>query len=192
MTPPGTRGGARDEHSRPGVVDTGGAAEVDSALLDELRGSVARFDPVPAELRTLGEALLSWRDPSSELAALVADSRELAGAAREVGEEVLLRFEASGTAITLEATPDGSGAYLLNGQLEPGRPGTVTIRRRDSAAGGPSADSPSADSPSADSAVMRCDEWGRFGGQRLAPGPLSLCFTPTGGGRSLNTAWVTI
>ena len=111
------------------VADQTQASE-DERLLTELRQAVARFDPPPLlSTAEFGLGVLSWRDPDAELAALVADSRELADAVRGGNREVLLRFEVSPYAITLEASPDASGRYRVIGQVEPGVAGRVDIRQ---------------------------------------------------------------
>lgn len=177
----------------------------DEILIAELRRAVARFDPPPADLAALGQSLLSWRDPSAELAALVADSRELSGAVRDGGDQVLLRFDAAGVAITLEAIPDGSGSYSLLGQLEPGEPGTIEVRRPERAAaptGGPIDEDGTSSleapvqlgaSPPRSVSAASTDEFGRFGPLALTAGWLSLRFTPADPSRSaVDTSWVVI
>ncbi|HXW77851.1 MAG TPA: hypothetical protein VEJ84_00050 [Acidimicrobiales bacterium] len=168
----------------PGTGEEKGAASGDraganeDALLQELRETVARVDPPPALLAPLAEALFTWRDPDAELADLVADSRELAGAVRGGKEELLLRFEATPFAITLEASPDPSGSYRVVGHVEPSVAARVEIRQ---AVGGQREQAPS----------QHCDEWGRFEAYPVAPGLVSLRLTPDGG-RPVLTTWVVL
>jgi hypothetical protein len=150
----------------------------DDNLLAELRQAVAKFDPPPASVFEFTMDLLSWRDPDAELAALIADSRELAGAVRGGKEEVLLRFEASPYAITLEASPDASGRYRVIGQVEPGVAGRVNIRQGDAG-------------PGQTELSVRCDEWGRFEAYPVGSGPISLRLTPDDG-PPVRTTWVVL
>lgn len=154
------------------------ASDDDDELLDELRTAVARFDPMPALLSTLPHTLLSWRNPDAELADLVADSRELAGAVRSGNEEVLLRFEAAPYAVTVEVSPDGQGQYRLLGQVEPGGPGAVHLHQVDASTANPPVS-------------VRCDEFGRFEVHPVTAGPFSLSWSPDDPSqRPLFTTWV--
>jgi len=150
----------------------------DDALLAELRAAASRWDPPPALLGDFLPALVTWRDPDAELAALVADSRELAGAVRGGQQEVLLRFEAPPFAITFEASPDGSGQYRVIGHIEPGGPGVVQVLQ-----GEPG--------PKERDLLVPCDQWGRFEAYPVAPGPVSLRLTPEAG-QPVRTAWVVL
>ena len=165
-----------------GPGDPQGAAEQpeqqngdDELLLAELRHAVARFDPPPASTTEFTLDLLSWRDPDAELAALIADSRELAGAVRGDKEEVLFRFEAEPYAITVEAVPDATGKFRIVGQVEPGVTGQVEIRQ----------------GPDKQQLSVACDEWGRFEAYPVASGPVSLRLTPEGG-HPVRTTWVVL
>ena len=169
MTGPG-KGGPGDEQFP--------APEEDENLLAELRQAVAKFDPPPSSVTEFTLDLLSWRDPDAELAALIADSRELAGAVRGGKEEVLLRFEAPPYAITVEASPDASGRYRVIGQVEPGVPGRVDIRQGDAG-------------PGQKELSVRCDEWGRFEAYPVGSGPISLRWTPDDG-HPVRTTWVVL
>jgi hypothetical protein len=168
----------------PGSESAGGgpAAELsildDESLLGELRIAAARYDPPPALAPSFLEGLLTWRDPDAELAALVADSRELAGAVRGAQDEVLLRFEAPPFAITFEASVDASGQYRVIGHVQPGGPGDVEVLQGDPG-------------PRERELLVRCDEWGRFEAYPVAPGPISLRLTPEAG-PPVHTAWVVL
>jgi hypothetical protein len=150
----------------------------DEPFLAELRRAVATFDAPPTSAAEFGLDVLSWRDPDAELAALVADSRELAGAVRSGNREVLLRFEVAPYAITLEASPDAAGRYRVVGQVEPGVAGQVDIRQSDGA-------------PGERELSVRCDEWGRFEAYPVAGGPVSLRLTPDKG-HAVRTTWVVL
>jgi hypothetical protein len=167
---PGKGAGWENEHF-PGDDD-------DEQLLAELRQAVARFDAPPASVTEFTLDLLSWRDPDAELAALIADSRELAGAVRGGKQEVLLRFEATPYAITLDASPDASGRFRVIGQVEPGVGGRVDIRQADTA-------------PGQAELSVACDEWGRFEAYPVGSGPISLRFTPDVG-HPVRTTWVVL
>jgi hypothetical protein len=170
ITGPGKGGGWGGEQF-PGNDD-------DEQLMAELRHAAAKFDAPPAPVTEFTLDLLSWRDPDAELAALIADSRELAGAVRGGKEEVLLRFEAAPYAITLEASPDASGRYRVIGQVEPGVAGRVDIRQ--GVAG-----------PGQGELSFLCDEWGRFEAYPVGSGPISLRFTPDEG-NPVRTTWVVL
>jgi hypothetical protein len=150
----------------------------EEALLQELRVAIGHVDPPPAFLVPLVEALFTWRDPDAELADLVADSRDLVGAVRGGKEELLLRFEATPFAITLEASPDPSGSYRVVGHVEPSVAAQVEIRQ---AVGGEREPGPS----------LHCDEWGRFEAYPVAPGLVSLRLIPDGG-KPVLTTWVVL
>lgn len=158
--------------------ETAPGADDDDNLLAELRLAVAKFDSPPNSISEFTMDLLSWRDPDAELAALIADSRELAGAVRGGKEEVLLRFEAAPYAITLEASPDASGRYRVVGQVEPGVAGRVDIRQADAG-------------PGQAELSVRCDEWGRFEVHPVGSGPISLRLTPDDG-PPVRTTWVVL
>lgn len=153
-----------------------GSTPDDEALLAELRAAAARYDPPPPALPGFLHDLPSWRDADAELAALVADSRELVGTVRGGDQEVLLRFEAQPFAITFEASPDASGQYRVVGHIEPGGPAEVEVLQ-----GGRGV--------AQDDLRVNCDEWGRFEAYPVAPGPVSLRLTPEAG-IPVRTAWV--
>jgi hypothetical protein len=153
-------------------------AGAEQAADDELEAAVRRaaqlFDPVPASLRQLNATLLSWRDPDTELAALVADSRELAGTVRG-DESILLQFVAGSTAITVEIGSGPDAAYRLVGQVEPAGGGAVEVR---GAAGG---------------LHLACDAEGRFQADDIPRGRLSLRWTPPeAAARAIDTPWLLV
>jgi hypothetical protein len=174
MTPFGDTPGG--EGGRPGGVDP--SISDDESLLAELRIAAAHCDPPPDMAPGFLQGLLTWRDPDAELAALVADSRELVGAVRGGEDEVLLRFEAPPFAITFEASVDASGQYRVIGHVQPGGRGDVEVLQGDPG-------------PSEHELVVSCDEWGRFEAYPVAPGPVSLRLTPETG-PAVHTAWVVL
>jgi hypothetical protein len=142
-------------------------------LVDRARQAGMVFDPPPPGLAESVKALFSWRDPDSELAQLVRDSRELAAAVRGPSPaETLLQFDAAGVRIVLEVTPTSSDRARLLGQVEPAGAGTIEVRqgaRR----------------------TVRCDDLGRFEIDNVSGDPISLCWRPAGrsGGLSVATPW---
>jgi hypothetical protein len=145
---------------------------------DELEAAVRRaaqlFDPIPASLSEINATLLSWRDPDSELAALVADSRELASSVRG-DESTVLQFAAGPTAITVEIGPGPGAAYRLVGQVEPASGGVVEVR---GAAG---------------NLRLACDTAGRFQADDVPRGRLSLRWTPAeSAARPIDTPWLLV
>jgi len=150
----------------------------DEALLGELRLAAARFDPPPAVLPDVLEGLLSWRDPDAELAALVADSRELSGSVRGAQQDVVLRFEAGPFAVTFEVNRSSGGQYRIMGQVEPD--GQYEVQVVQGGEGAPD-----------QQAVARSDQWGRFEAYPVATGPVSLRLTPETG-PPVRTAWVVL
>lgn len=143
----------------------------DEELLATLRGVLARVEPVPADVREVSRSLLSWRDPDAQVAELVADSRELAGAVRG-GTDVVLRFQAGEAEMVIQLTSVSDSGHRLIGQVEPARAGIVRIRRSDS------------------HVDVLADDLGRFVAERLAPGPISLRWTPEADdGEAVETAW---
>lgn len=176
MTPLGYGPGSEGEGSGPSGTDQ--AIPDDEELLGQLRMAAARCDPPPAFEPGFLQGLLTWRGPDAELAALVADSRELAGAVRGSQDEVLLRFEAPPFALTLEATADASGQYRVIGHIHPGGRGDLEVLH-----GNPE--------PREGALLVRCDEWGRFEAYPVAPGPISLRLTPETG-PPVHTAWVVL
>jgi hypothetical protein len=97
----------------------------DAALLADLRGVVARVDPVPADLVAAARASLTWRTVDEELAELTYDSLVdgLVGvrAATSTAPRQL-SFEAGGAAVEVELA-DGR----LVGQLVPPGPARVEL-----------------------------------------------------------------
>jgi hypothetical protein len=99
----------------------------DDALVRELARAVALHDPVPAELLTFAWEAFTWRTVDAELAALVADSRDAAGAVFRGAEDVrLLTFTAGEQQLDVELLTDGAARRLV-GELTPGRRAHVVV-----------------------------------------------------------------
>jgi hypothetical protein len=143
----------------------------DEELLAALRSVLGRVEPVPGDIADVARSLLSWRDPDAVLAELAADSRELTAAVRG-DTDVLLRFQADAVEIVVQFSPSSDGTHRLIGQVEPAVAGTVRIRRI-----------------TGDFEVP-ADDLGRFVAERLAPGPISLRWSPDGDvSEPVETAW---
>jgi hypothetical protein len=147
----------------------------DEGLLAEIREAVSQLDPLPRQIVDVSSRLLSWRDPDSELAELVADSRQMAGAVRGEGD-VILQFHGADVDIVVQISESGDERRLV-GQVEPPVAGTIALRR---VAG-------------LGAASVAVDELGRFVADRLPPGPISLRWSAqTGSGKAIDTAWQVI
>ncbi len=150
----------------------------ETALEDDLRRAVARFDPVPAELLAAAAEAFTWRTIDAELAGLVFDSlvdSDASSLVRGPAERRLLSFQAGSLSIDLEVTSTASGRGLV-GQLVPARQANVEIRVADSAV------------------ATEADELGRFRAGPLPAGPMSLrCSLVSAGPQAaVVTDWVTI
>jgi hypothetical protein len=153
----------------------------DEELLADLARAVRIFDPPPGELTAANKELLSWSDPDVALAELVADSRELAGAARGPGDEVLLRFDGGGVSIVVQVETTGTGGYRLLGQVEPVTAGDGATR---SGVGAIALRRPTVER------LVPCDDWGRFRLDGVRPGPVRLRWIPAADGVTpVDTAW---
>jgi hypothetical protein len=158
----------------PGGQGTEAAGAADDELEAALRRAAQLFDPIPPGLSETNVTLLSWRDPDAELAALVADSRELASTVRG-DTSVVLQFGAGATASTIEIGRGPGAAYRLIGQVEPASGGVVEVR---GAAG---------------SLRLTCDTSGRFQADELPGGRISLRWTaPGSAARPIDTPWLLI
>ncbi len=151
----------------------------ETALEEDLRRAVARFDPVPAGLLVAAAEAFTWRTIDAELAGLVFDSlvdSDAASLVRGPAERRLLSFQAAGLSIDLEVTSMTSGRGLV-GQLAPARQANVEIRVADSVV------------------ATEADELGRFRAGPLPAGPMSLRCSPAPAGpatAAVVTDWVTI
>lgn len=90
-------------------------SSADLALLQWLSRVAAVVDPEPAHLRELGRLALSVRRVDAALAALVADSDELAGAVRLAGANSprVLSFELDGVVVEVQVTDRPTGRSVL-------------------------------------------------------------------------------
>lgn len=147
----------------------------DDAVLTRLRSAFDAADPVPQHALDAALASLSWRDPDSALAELVADSlTEPAGVrSRSDAGPRLLTFEGDRLVVEVEVSDLGSSRRLL-GQLVPPQPAEVEVRWR----GG--------------SIHASADQLGRFTAAAVPPGPVSLSCRLSEPARPVTTSWVTV
>jgi hypothetical protein len=152
----------------------------DETMLAELRRVLDAIDPIPQAVQIAARAAIEWRTIDAELAALVHDSLvdepELAVRGTATAPRCLT-FEAGELTIEVEAEPCDDDTLRLVGQLVPPQPAHVAVRHGD------------------ELIATRADERGRFVAAGVAPGRLSLrcrLDAETGGGRLVETAWLTI
>jgi hypothetical protein len=146
----------------------------DEAVFDDLRGLLARADPVPERLHEAARAAFSWRTVDAELAELMRDSAEHdpgAPALRGPAARRLLSFESPRMAIEAEVTVLGPRERRLAGQIIPPVPASVVVEQ-----GGVRL-------------TVQADELGRFAFDRLGAGPARLRATPPEGGMEIATPW---
>ncbi|WP_369139059.1 hypothetical protein [Modestobacter versicolor] len=99
----------------------------DDELVRALARAVAVHDPVPPALLDFAREAFTWRTVDAELAELVADSLETAGAGLRGASDVrLLTFTAGEQQLDLELIADGAARRLV-GELTPGRPARVVV-----------------------------------------------------------------
>ena len=142
----------------------------DEELATALTASAKLVDPPPALLFEMAKAAFGLRLLDAELAELVADSLESAGAVRGPTQERLLAFEAEQVTVDVQVSLGGDQRRLV-GQLSGG-----TDLRLDTAGS---------------STSVPLDELGRFVIEGVSPGPIRLR-TTTGSGRTVTTAWTVI
>lgn len=130
----------------------------DNEILEALRQTAAKIEPVGPEVLEAARAAFTWRRIDEELAELVADSardQDLAGVRGTDGVR-LLTFEVSGgVVVELEVAHEGAGLRVL-GQLVPSRPGEACISHRRGAAS------------------STIDALGRFAIRNVAAGPVRI------------------
>jgi hypothetical protein len=85
----------------------------DDLLMARLRGLAAEADPVPDEVLAAARDAYGLRTLDAELAELVADSLDTAGAVRGAADVRLLSFESGSVTVELEVTPVGPRRRLL-------------------------------------------------------------------------------
>jgi hypothetical protein len=150
----------------------------EETMLDELRGLLARVDPVPERLNEAARAAYTWRTIDAELAELMRDSAEA-----EAGELALrgaatgprlLSFESPRVAIEAEVTVTGPRARRLAGQIVPPAAATVVLEQ-----GG-------------ERLSMQADELGRFAFDRVGAGPARLRAALPDGGMEIATPWTSL
>ncbi|MGI5240989.1 hypothetical protein [Dactylosporangium sp. CA-139066] len=104
---------------------------------DELGSAVSRMyataDPPPAHLLAAASALLSWRDPDLELAALLVDSAvagEAAGIRSASDSPRMLSFAVGDVQLDVELVVD-DGTVRLVGQVSSPEVAPIAVRHRD-------------------------------------------------------------
>jgi hypothetical protein len=150
----------------------------DEAVFAELRGLVARADPVPERLHDAARAAFTWRTIDAELAELMLDSAEVDAAALALRSATTgprrLSFESPRAAIEAEVTATGPRERRLVGQIIPPVAATVTLEQ-----GGVRLS-------------VRADELGRFAFDRLGAGPARLRAALPDGGMEVATPWMSL
>ncbi|MBB3674404.1 hypothetical protein [Modestobacter versicolor] len=143
----------------------------DDELVRRLARAVAVHDPVPPELLAFAREAFTWRTVDAELAELVADSRETAGAGLRGPSDVrLLTFSAGDQQLDLELLVDGATRRLV-GELTPAGPAHVVVEH----AGG--------------TLTEDADELGRFLVAGVPPGRIRVRCEPAGG-TAVVTPWL--
>jgi hypothetical protein len=141
-------------------------------LLRDLARAVAVHDPVPPELLASARAAFTRRTLDAELADLVADSRETAGAGLRGATDVrLLTFGAGEQQLAVELLTQGTSRRVV-GELTPGRPARVVVEH----AGG--------------SLTEDADELGRFLVSGVPAGRIRVRCAPVDG-PAIVTPWLT-
>jgi hypothetical protein len=150
----------------------------DEAVFTELRGLLARTDPVPDRLDEAARAAFTWRTIDAELAELMRDSAELDAGALALRSTAtgprLLSFESPRVAIEAEVSVTGPRERRLAGQIVPPVAATVTLEQ-----GGVRLS-------------VQADELGRFAFERLGAGPARLRAALPDGGMEVATPWTSI
>ena len=143
----------------------------DEALIEALVALVDRLEPVPDDWVGAAQALFCWRTVDAELAALVEDSRELAGVrARGDHGRRRLTFEAPLFDIELELSE--RPARRLIGQLVPPQRMHMELHSMSG------------------SVSVQSDASGRFAFPSLAPGPFRLRCVVGDDQPAVETTWV--
>jgi hypothetical protein len=150
----------------------------DEAVFEELRGLVARADPVPERLQEAARIAFTWRTIDAELAELMQDSAELDAGALALRSAAagprLLSFESPRAAIEAEVTVTGPRERRLAGQILPPVAATVTLEQ------------------AGVRLSVEADELGRFAFDRVAAGPARLRAALPDGGMEVATPWTTL
>lgn len=139
----------------------------DEALLARLRSVVAESEPVPDNVRTAAKAAFGLRSLDAELAELVADSLDTAGAVRGSSDVLLLSFETSAVTVEVQVTADGPVRRLIGEVI--GGVGPVHLDTTES------------------SVSVEIDAAGRFMAE-VPAGPVRLRFAGTDG-HPIATSW---
>ncbi|MEV6850369.1 carboxypeptidase-like regulatory domain-containing protein [Actinoplanes sp. NPDC051411] len=139
----------------------------DDELAARLGRLLGEMDPVPDQVVEAAGASLGWRALDTQLARLVAESLETAGAVRG-GGVWLLTFEADGLTLEIEVSRSGDRLRIV-GQVVP--PRSARLR---------------AEQPGTTTEAT-ADELGRFSMPDLPAGPTR--FTCTAPGVNITTEW---
>lgn len=155
-------------------MDAAGQADLDTALLSELRALAVEHDPVPLAAIAAARSAIAWRMIDDRLAALTDDSSigsRLVGV-RGASTPTTLTFDGPRLSVeieVIEVAEEGGDRRRLLGQLIPPGPGWVDVRHRDG------------------TATVPADQVGRFSAADVAPGPVSLrC---SAGSATVETDW---
>jgi hypothetical protein len=148
----------------------------EETMLAELRGLLARVDPVPEHVDEGARVAFTWRTVDAELAELMRDSAEageLALRGPATGPR-LLSFESPRVAIEAEVAVIGPRARSVTGQIVPPLAATVTLEQ-----GGARL-------------TAQADELGRFAFARVGAGPARLRAALPDGGMEIATPWTSL
>jgi hypothetical protein len=139
----------------------------DEVLLSRLRAVATESEPTPDHVRAAAKAAFGLRSLDAELAELVADSLDNAGAARGSSDVLLLSFETSTVTVEVQVTAAGAERRLLGEVI--GGVGPVQLDTPDS------------------SNTVELDAAGRFSAQ-VPAGPVRMRFAGSDG-RPIATSW---
>ena len=139
----------------------------DEVLLARLRAVVAESDPVPDDVRAAAKTAYGLRTLDAELAELVADSLDTAGAVRGSADVLLLSFETSTVTVEVQVTADGPTRRLLGEVI--GGIGPIHLDTTDS------------------SVLVEIDAAGRFAAE-VPAGPVRMRFSGADG-HPIATSW---
>ena len=173
---PGLGGPAADDQERAFADASRALGELDDQELIARLGELLGDAEVPSWSAELAKASYGLRAVDAELAALSSDSGLSAESGmRAVAAPRLAVFESAGLSVEIEVEPAAqAGLWRLVGQLTPGGPARIGIRRHDGAVSWTDA-----------------DDRGRFSADQLPGGSLSLrCERP--GQPAVATEWIWI
>jgi hypothetical protein len=140
-------------------------------LLSRLRSTATALDPVPDDVVRVSQGLYALRTLDADLAELVADSLDTAGAVRGPAAVRLLAYEANGVTLELEVSQSGDSRALL-GEVT----GAITAVTLETTGG---------------SQEVAVDDAGRFQMADVPAGPMRLRCTAADGS-AVATVWTRI